>query len=173
MEVWSRKAAGYAILALCSVLIAILLLRLAECLHSPQPFRVALPFSPKPPFLPEQSNFPCLDSESQLRTKKRFAVLHGPDWEIKLVVNPKCLPEHELVFSMEQGRRFLPRPITRHLRFWITKKNDLIYVKGWDSAGSEQLNDTILELVTNHHCKNRRSKDCRVQGLNSLLVRID
>ena len=66
-------------------------------------------------------------------------MLHGPDWEIESVINSKCLPEHEVIFSTEEGRRFLPRPIVRRLRFWITKKDDLIYVKSWDGAGSGQL----------------------------------
>jgi len=100
-------------------------------------------------------------------------VLHGPDWEIESVINPKCLPEHEVIFSTEEGRRFLPRPIVRRLRFWITKKDDLIYVKSWDSAGSGQLDETILELVTNHQCKTGGSKNCRVQATRSLLMRID
>jgi len=100
-------------------------------------------------------------------------VLRGPDWEIESVINPKCFPQHEVIFSMEEGRRFLPRPIVRRLRFWITKKDDLIYVKSWNSAGSEQLDESVFELVTNHHCKNRDSKNCRVQATRSLLMRID
>ena len=160
-------------LFLCIPVVAIVLISLVKYLYSLQTPQVSHPFFPKPPLLAGQSYFPCLESQPLSKARRHFAVLHGPDWEVQSVVNPKCLPEHELIFSMEEGRRFLPRPIVRRLRFWITKKDDRIYVKSWDSAGSEQLDETVLELLTNHQCRNRDSKNCRVQATRSLLMRID
>jgi hypothetical protein len=157
---------------LCIPMVVIVLISSVKYLHSPQPPQVSHPFFPKPSLLADKSYFPCLESQPLSKARRHFAVLHGPDWKVESVVNPKCLPEHELIFSMEEGRRFLP-PIVRRLRFWITKKDDLIYVKSWNSAGSEQLDETVFELVTNHQCKNRDSKNCRVQATRSLLMRID
>jgi hypothetical protein len=50
----------------------------------------------------------------------------------------------------------------------------LIFVKMWDSSGSEQLDAAALELVTNHKCRDGRGKNCRVQlTTRNPLVRID
>ena len=159
-----KEFAGLLLLILGVFAIATLLVGSAKYLQSVQPFRVALPFSPKPPLLSEESNFPCLDAQSQLKAKKRFAVLHGPDWKIDSLINPKCLPERELVFSTEEGKHFLPRPVTRRITFWITKKDDLIRVKIWGNTPGDQLTTIAIELVTNHRCKRSSSKNCVVQS---------
>jgi hypothetical protein len=50
----------------------------------------------------------------------------------------------------------------------------LIYVKILDSLGSQQLDSTALELVTNHRCKNKGSRNCRVgAAIRNPLIRID
>jgi hypothetical protein len=168
-----RELARRVLLLLFTALLAILLVSSVKYLPSPQSPHVPHTFFPKPPLLTEESRFPCLESSFPSKQRKRFVLLHGPDWEIESVINPKCLPEHELVFSTQVGRHFLRHPTTHRLRFWVARKNDLICVKGWDSSGDQQLDDTALELVTNHHCENRRSKDCRIQMPSSALFRID
>lgn len=125
------------------------------------PFRATRPFSPKPPLSLEENHFPCLNAEAKPKADKRYATLYGPDWKIESAINPKCLPERELIFSTEEGRQFLPRPIKRRITFWVTNKADLIYVVAWGNTASAQLNATALELVTNHKCKSG-SENCRI-----------
>jgi hypothetical protein len=163
MGVWRKKSVWPVLLLFGALTIAIVLVGTAEYLQSLQPFRATLPFFPKPPLLTEENNFSCLASDSQLKQKKRFVTLHGPDWQIQSVINPKCLPERELIFSTEEGRQFLPRPLTRRVTFWITRKDGLMDVKIWGGSGSRQLDDIAMELATNHRCKNRSSKNCKVQ----------
>src|SRR2546425_8945243 len=43
-------------------------------------------------------------SQFPSKARRRLVVLHGPDREIESVINPKCLPEHEVIFSTEEGR---------------------------------------------------------------------
>jgi hypothetical protein len=173
MALWRKAFARRLLLFLSIPVLAVVLISSRKYLTSGRPPQVSHPFFPKPPLLIGESHFACLESQFSSKARRRLAVLHGPDWEIESVITPRCLPEHELIFSMEEGRRFLPRPIVRRLRFWITKKDDRIYVKSWDSAGSEQLDETVLELLTNHQCRNRESKNCRVLATRSLLMRID
>jgi hypothetical protein len=173
MELHRRELARRLLLLLFTALVAIVLVGSVKYLPTPQPPHVPHPFFPKPPLLTEVSHFPCLESQWPSRGRRRFVVLHGPDWEIESVINPKCLPEHELVFSTQVGRQFLRHPTTHRFRYWITRKDNLIYVRGRNSSGDRQLDDTALELVTNHHCENRRSKDCRIQAPRPLLFRID
>ncbi len=164
MKLRIKEFARPLLLILAVLTIATVIVNSGKYLQSVQPFRVTLPFSPKPPLLSEGSNFPCLDAQYQLSEKKRFAVLHGPDWKIESVINPKCLPERELIFSTEEGKQFLLRPLTRRITFWITKKDDLISVRIWGNTASDQLSATALELVTNHKCKKSGSKNCRIQS---------
>lgn len=114
--------------------------------------------------LREASKFPCLDSQYRLKSKQRFAALQGPDWKIESAIDPKCVPERELLFTTQEGKHFLPHALVRNVRFWITRRGDLIYVKIAESSGSEQLDSIALELVTNHRCNKKGSKNCRVQS---------
>jgi len=173
MRLHRGKLARRVLLFLLTALLAIVLFTSVKYVQSPQPPHVPHAFFPKPPLLTEENRFHCLELRLSSKQGKRLVILHGADWEIESVINPKCLPEHELVFSTQVGRQFLPHPIKHRLRFWITRKDDLIYVKGWDSSGDQQLDDTALELVTNHHCENRRSKDCGIQAPRPLLFCID
>ena len=131
-------------------------------------------FFPRPPLLAETSKFPCLDSQRGLKSKGRFAPLLGPDWKIKSAINPGCLPERELVFTTEEGEHFLPHAVVRNVRFWVTRRGDLIYVKILDGSVSEQTDASALDLITNHKCKNKKSQNCSVQSTSLYpLIRID
>lgn len=79
-----------------------------------------------------------------------------------------------MVFTTEEGRGFLRRPLIRNARFWMTGRGDLIYVKVLESLGSDQIDSTALELVSNHKCKKTGSKNCKVElAIRNPLVRID
>jgi TonB family protein len=119
---------------------------------------------PKPPLALRGSSFPCLSSLPATRHEKRFVVLHGPDWTLESNIEPKCLPEREVVLSVEVGRYFLSHPFTHRIGFWITNTGDRIYVRIFKSSGSDELDDSALDLVTNHKCKTHRSKNCYVQS---------
>jgi len=144
--------------------IAVALLVSKTYLQGLEPFRAALTFSPKPPLVLEEDHFPCLEREAKSKPNKRYVALHGADWQIDSAINSKCLPERELAFSMEEGRQFLSHPIKRRITFWVTNKDDLIYVKIWGKTLNKQLNATALELVTNHKCKESEGKNCRIQS---------
>ena len=120
--------------------------------------------APRPPLSLGPGRFPCLDSLVSGRSKKRVAVLHGPDWTLDSSVEPKCFPEREVVLSVEVGRRFLRQPITERIRFWIVKKGDVIHAKVVESSGDEKLDRDALDLVTNHKCGVRNGKNCHVQS---------
>ena len=119
---------------------------------------------PKPPLVLQNSRFPCLDSLARTRLKKRLAVLHGPDWTLESFIESRCFPEREVVLSVEVGRHFLSRSLTQRVRFWIARKGDAFYVKVVESSGSEQLDNSALDLVTNHKCMAQNSKNCYVQS---------
>jgi hypothetical protein len=131
-------------------------------------------FYPQPPLLTEASKFPCLDSRPHRGSKQRFATLQGPDWKIESAIYPMCLPERELVFTTEEGRGFLPHALVRNARFWMTRRGDLIYVKVLGSLGSDQMDTTALELVSNRKCKKMGSRNCRVESaIRNPRLRID
>jgi len=116
---------------------------------------------PQPP-ISQPNRFPCLSSLASPTQTKRVAIMHGPDWILESSVEPKCLPEREVILSFQEGRYFLPAPIRRRIRFWILNKRDRVYVKIVESSGSEESEDSALFLVTNHKCKTRRAKNCYV-----------
>ena len=128
--------------------------------------------TPKPPLALQPSRFPCLESLARGKARKRVVALHGPDWKLDSTVEPKCFPEREVVLSVEEGRHFLRRPVTRRIRFWIVKKGDVIYAKILESSGSEKLDRDTLNLVTNHKCEVQNSRNCNVQS-TLMLVRVD
>ena len=128
--------------------------------------------TPKPPLSLQPGRFPCLESLASGRARKRIVVLHGADWTLDSIVEPKCFPEREVVMSVEQGRYFMRKPITRRIRFWIVRKGGSIYVKILESSDSEQLDRDALDLVTNHKCGLQNGKNCRVQSAR-MVYRID
>src|SRR5690242_8585606 len=111
MELHLTGLARHVLVLLFTALVAAVLVSSVRYMRGPQPPQVSHAIFPKPPLLAEKSHFPCLESQFPSKARRRLAVLHGPDWEIASVINAKCLPEHEVIFSMEEGRRFLPRPI--------------------------------------------------------------
>ena len=118
--------------------------------------------APQPPLSIQPSLFPCLDSFNSQRHAKRVAVMKGPDWRLESSVEPKCLPEREVILSFEEGRGFLPSPATVRIRFWILNKQDKVYVRILESGGSEASEDSALDIVTNHKCKTQRARNCYV-----------
>ena len=127
---------------------------------------------PKPPLSLQDNHFGCISSLHREKHKKRIAVLHGPDWILESTVEPKCLPDREVVLSVEEDRHFIPRPTTKRIRFWITRRNNVFRVKIVESSGREQLDNSALDMVTNHACKTRSSKNCDVQS-TLMLVQMD
>src|SRR5947207_3629487 len=125
-----------------------------------------------PPLSLEPHRFTCLDSLANGSSKKRIAILHGPDWALDSTVELKCFPEREVVMSVEVGRGFLHQPITDRIRFWILKKGDTIYAKIVESTASQELDMDALDLVTNHKCRLQGSENCRVQSAH-VIPRID
>jgi hypothetical protein len=131
-------------------------------------------FYPQPPLLTGASKFRCLDAQSHQGSNRRFATLQGPDWKIESAIYPTCLPERELVFTIEEGRGFLPHTLVRNARFWMTRRGDLIYTKVLDSLGGDEMDSAALELVSNRRCKKTGSKNCRVESaIRNPLLRID
>ena len=164
MKLRLKKPSWLVFLTLGVPSIAVALLVLKTYLQSLAPFRAPPTFSPKPTLVLEEDHFPCLEDEAKSKPNKRYAALHGADWQVDSAINSKCLPERELVFSMEEGRQFLSHPIKRRITFWVTNKDDLIHVKIWGKTLNKELNATALELVTNHKCKESESKNCRIQS---------
>ena len=122
------------------------------------------PSVPNPPLYLQSSRFSCLESLAGTRYKRRFVVLYGPDWTLESSVEPDCFPDREVVLSVEEGRHFLPHPVVKHIRFWIVRKGEKFYVKILESSGSKGLDDSALNLVTNHKCKTHWSENCYVQS---------
>jgi len=164
MELWRKKLAKRWVSILGMFVVTVALIPSMKYLVTTNLSSLTLPFSPKPPLLAESNHFSCLESPPGLKGEKRFAVLRGPDWKIESVINANCLPERESSFSMEEGRQFLPRPIVRRVTFWVTKVDDLIYVKIWHTTNSDRTDATALDLLTNHKCKKSGTKNCRVQS---------
>lgn len=120
--------------------------------------------TPRPPLVLQPSRFPCLESLARGRGTKRLAVLHGPDWTLESTVQLKCFPEREVGLTIEEGRHFMGRPATRNTMFWILKSGDLIYARIVESSGDEKLDLDALDLVSNHQCGPKNTKNCRVQS---------
>ena len=125
---------------------------------------VVRPLTPQPPISIQPTPFPCLNSLPPTKHARRLAVMHGPDWTLKSSIEPKCLPEREVVLFFEEGRYFLPHPATARIRFWISHKQDKVYIRIVESSGSEEAVDSALDLVTNHKCKTQRGKNCYVSS---------
>jgi hypothetical protein len=164
MKIWHRRPRWLVLLVLGVAAIPVVLLVSGIYVQSLQPFLATLPFSPKPPLSSQENHFPCLEAEAKSKANRRYSALYGPDWKIELAIIPTCLPERELILSTEEGRQFLRHPVKRRIAFWVTNKGDLTYVKVWTGSASEELNAAALELVTNHKCKYRGNKNCRIQS---------
>jgi hypothetical protein len=124
--------------------------------------------TPRPPVSLQPSHFPCLDSLADKR-RKRVVVLHGADWTLDSSVELNCFPEREVVLSVEVDRQFLAQPAKKHIRFWIVKKSDVVYVKIVKSSGDEKLDMDALDLVSNHHCGPKNTKNCRIQSARIIM----
>jgi len=146
------------------VLICLILSSAVKYLARPRAWLGIRCFVPQPPISLQPSPFPCFSSLVSTKHTKRVAILHGPDWTLESSIEAACLPEREVVLRFEEGRHFLPHPILRRVRFWITRRGDKLYVKIISSSGSEESENSALDLVTNHKCKTRRSKNCNVQS---------
>lgn len=146
------------------VLIAVILSFGVKYLAPPQIGLGIHPLIPQPPISLQPSLFPCLGFWASKKGDKRVVVLHGPDWTLESSVEPNCLPEREVVLSFVEGRHFLPSPVKRRVRFWLLSKGDKVYVKIVESSGSEESDNSALDLVTNHKCKTQTSKNCYVQS---------
>lgn len=125
---------------------------------------------PKPALSPAASMFPCINSLAVMNHSKRIAVLHGPDWVLESTVAPSCLPEREVVFSTEIGKQFLHHSVTFRTRMWVTKIGEVIYVRIVDSSGDEKQDIIAIDLVTNHKCTGRTSKNCIIRGGASVMT---
>lgn len=124
---------------------------------------------PRAPLNLQSSRFSCLESLAGTRHKRRFAVLHGPDWTLESSIEPHCLPDQEVALSVEEGHHFLAHPVMRHIKFWIVRRSEKLYVRIAESSGSEELDDSALDLVTNHKCRTHRSKNCYVQSARIIM----
>jgi hypothetical protein len=114
--------------------------------------------------------FPCINSLDAMNHPKRIAVLHGPDWVLESTVAPSCLPEREVVFSTEFGKPFLHHSVTVRTSLWVTIIRDVTYVRIVDSSGDEKQDMIAIDLVTNHNCAARTSKNCIVKGGASVVT---
>jgi hypothetical protein len=112
-----------------------------------------------PPF---RSFFPCLDRIEGNKKSNRTATLRGADWELKLSVELKCLPERDVFFSTRIENPLIPRPMITRTRLWITKDNDQIYARVLQSGGSIEQQLTAIGFATNQKCTHLRSKNCRI-----------
>ena len=119
---------------------------------------------PEPPLSQVLSMFPCIKSLAATKHPKRIAVLHGSDWVLKSTVAPSCLPEREAVFSTELSKQFLHHPVTYRTKLWVTQIHEIIYVVIVDSSGDDKQDRIAIDLVTNHKCSGRTSKNCIVMG---------
>ena|ERR1700680_357834 len=126
--------------------------------------------APEPPLSPAVSIFPCINSLAAMKQPKRIAVLHGPDWVLESTVAPSCLPEREVVFSTELGKQFLNHSVTFRTRLWVTKIREVIYVRIVHSSGDEKQDMIAIDLVTNHKCSGRTSKNCIVKGGEAVMI---
>jgi hypothetical protein len=126
--------------------------------------------APDAPLSQVASIFPCINSLTALRQPKRIAVLHGPDWVLESTVAPSCLPEREVVFSTEVGEQFLRHSVTSRTRLWVTKNGEVVCVRIVESSGSEKQDMIAVDLVTNHKCSSRTSKNCLVQGRAAVMT---
>src|SRR5438067_2640058 len=79
-----------------------------------------------PPF---RNFFPCLDRIGAKKKSNRTATLLGADWELKVALELKCLPERDVVFFTRIENPLFPKPMITRTRLWITKKNDQIYAR--------------------------------------------
>ena len=131
-----------------------------------------VPKSPlaEPPLPPAVNIFPCINSLVAMNHRKRVAVLHGPDWVLESTVAPSCLPEREVVFSTALDNRFLHHLMTFRTRLWITKIREVMYVRIVDSSEDGKQDMIAIDLVTNHKCIGRTSKNCIVKGGASLMT---
>ena len=172
MELKRRTRRKHALL-LCTLLgISLVLIGLVAYLsNSRKAFDLRFPV-PEPPLSLQDNHFSCLGSLQRTKHKKRLAVLHGPDWILESTVEPKCLPEREVLLSVEVDRQFLSRPITDRIKFWVTSRYGVFHVKIVNSSVSEQLDNSALDLVTNQKCKTQKSKNCYVQSTRNF-VNID
>ena len=172
MALHHRQMVSRLFYCISALILAILLISAVRHLSVPPTPLDKRSFSPKPPFLLEPNPFSCINSPTESRRTKRFAFLQGPDWKIESAINPKCFPERDLTFSTEEGKRLLPHPLLPRIKFWITKRNDRIYVYFLNSSGNDDLDDAAIELVTNHRCRLKSRGNCRIRRTNSNL-RID
>jgi len=139
--------------------------------HSDSPLVSKPPVAaPEPPLSVVVSMFPCINSLDATNHPKRFAVLHGPDWVLESTVAPSCLPEREVVFSTEFGKPFLQHSLTFRTRLWVTIIREVTYVRIVDSSGDEKQDMIAIDLVTNHKCVARPSKNCIVKGGASVVT---
>jgi len=104
---------------------------------------------PTPPF---RSSFPCLDRIEEKKESNRTVTLRGADWKLKSVIEVKCLPERDLVFSTRLENPLLPRPMITRTKLWVTKKNDQIYARVLQSGGSIEQQLTAIGFATNQKC---------------------
>src|SRR5438445_5366640 len=116
MELHRTELARCVLLLLFTALVAAIVVSSVKYLPSTQPPQVSHPNLPKPPLLTAKSHFPRVESQFPSKARRRLVVLHGPEGEIETVNNPKCMPEHEAIFSTEEGRRVRPRTIDSRLR---------------------------------------------------------
>lgn len=163
-------ACGKRVLIASTILgISLVLVTFARYLTGPGSAFGLHPPVPKPPLNLQSSRFSCLESLAGTRHKRRFAVLHGPDWTLESSIEPHCLSDREVVLSVEEGHHFLAHPVMRHIRFWIVRRGEKFYVRIAGSSGSEELDDSALDLVTNHKCRTHRSKNCYVQSARIIM----
>jgi len=119
---------------------------------------------PQSPISLQPTRFPCLSSLASSRHTKRAAIMRGPGWMLESSIEPKCLPEREVVLSIQEGEHFLRHPVTRRIRFWITTRGEKFYVRIVESSGSERLDNSALNIVTNRKCKNESTRNCFLQS---------
>ena len=109
--------------------------------------------------------FPCIQSRVQVNQRTRVVALHGPDWVIESSINPSCLPERDVVFVSKVGEGLISHPFTVRTRLWVTKYQDVTYVRIVESsAGSVEGEMVAVSFVTNHKCISRDSKNCSIKG---------
>ena len=113
---------------------------------------------------PTISMFPCIDSLAAMNQPKRVALLHGPDWVMESTVAPSCLPEREILFITEVDGQFLHHSARVETKLWVAMIGEIIHVRIVESSGDEKQALIAVDLVTNHKCNGRTSKNCIIQG---------
>jgi hypothetical protein len=115
-------------------------------------------------YSPRAVDFSCVNSSALVNDMTRRVVLHGPDWTLKLAVEPTCLPERDLVFSSEFPRLLLSKSVERRTHLWVNHKDSAIFVRIVESSGAEEQDMIAVGLVTDHRCAKRSSKNCNIKG---------